>query len=196
MQKLIPLLFVFFIFSCHQQFKKEIPPRENGSYDLKKQKERQLQLDSLESGFNSLQIRIWYDYSLVTKRELIIIKKVKNQWTGMYYKMEVDWNPFKYTETITNRKSEFITPSFGWDNFTKKLFDLKIMTLPNMADIPGLINDWDDGSTYNIEVATKNQYRFYSYHEPDKFEGKYWQAKKIVEILKLVSGEFKRAHTF
>jgi hypothetical protein len=196
MQKLIPLLFVFFIFSCHQQFKKEIPIRENGSYDLKKQKEKQLQLDSLESGFNSLQIRIWHDYSLVTKRELIIIKKVKDQWTGKYYDMKVDWDAFKDTETITSSKSELIAPNSGWNNFTKKLFELNIKTLPNMADIPGLINDWDDGSTYNIEIATKNQYRFYSYHEPDKFEDKYWQAKKMVEILNLVSSEFKRTHAF
>jgi len=63
------------------------------------------------------------------------------------------------------------------------------MTLPDMDSIPGLKDNWTDGVTYNVEVATKKQYRFYSYHLPDKFKDKFWQAKNITLILNLISRE-------
>jgi hypothetical protein len=70
------------------------------------------------------------------------------------------------------------------------LFALQITTLPHMSDIPGLRDGWTDGVSYNVEVATKDQYRFYGYHLPDKFQDKYWQAKNMVDILNLIGSEF------
>lgn len=84
-----------------------------------------------------------------------------------------------------------MTPKSGWDKFINELLSLKIMTLPNMDDIPGLQDNWTDGVTYNIEIATKKRYRFYSYHLPDKFEDNFWQAKNMTEILSLISTELK-----
>lgn len=176
-------------------FKKEIPTF-NGSFDLfyklKKQKEDQLKLDSLESGFDSLQIRIWYDYALFQSKDLIIIKRTKGKWTAEYFEMIVNWDPGKKTETIISNKIKPIMPESGWDSFITKLLNLDVMTLINMEDIPGLQDSWDDGVTYNVEVAEKRLYRFYSYHLPEKFEDKYWQAKKMVQILNLISNEFIR----
>src|SRR6516225_598402 len=57
-------------------FKKEIPRYPNGKFDifyiLSKTKQRQLGLDSLENGFDSLQVRVWYDFSLFTRRRLVV----------------------------------------------------------------------------------------------------------------------------
>ena len=110
MQRLITILFCFLLFSCHGQekssisktssqadtttlFKKEIPTYKNGEvdlfYQLKKQKEKQLKLDSLESGFDSLEIRIWYDYALLINRELIVIKRANGKWSAEKYEMVV-----------------------------------------------------------------------------------------------------------
>jgi hypothetical protein len=66
------------------------------------------------------------------------------------------------------------------------------MTLPNMDDIPGLQDGYRDGATYNIEVVTKKQYRFYGYHLPKEFADKSWQAKNMSGILGLVSSELLR----
>lgn len=213
MQRLFIIFFCVLLFSCSGQdnssvsklssqvdtatsFKKEIPTYKNGGvdlfYELKKQKEKQLKLDSLESGFDSLQIRIWYDYALLINRELIIIQRTKGKWTADRYEMVVDWDSFKNTETIKTNKIKSVIPKSGWDNFINELLSLKIMTLPNMDDIQGLVDNWNDGVTYNIEVATKKEYRFYGYHLPDKFEDKFWQAKNMTRILSLISTELKQ----
>jgi hypothetical protein len=211
MQKLIIIFFYSFLLSCNSQnnpailkyseidtltsFKKEIPTDENGRadlfYELKKQKEKQLKLDSLESGFDSMQIRIWYDYELLVNKELIVIKRKDGKWSADDYEMVVDWDAFKDTETIKTKKMKSLVPKSGWDNFINDLLSLKIKSLPNMKDIPGLQDNWDDGVTYNVEIATKKQYRFYSYHMPDKFGDKFWQAKNMTDILSLISTQLK-----
>jgi hypothetical protein len=211
MQKLSFILFSVLLFSCKGQkkpsqlepssqedtvtsFKREIPSYKDGEvdlfYTLKKQKEKQLKLDSLESGFDSLQIRIWYDYALLINRELIVIKRANGKWSAEHHEMIVDWDAYKNTETIKTNKIRSVTPKSGWDRFITELVSLKIMTLPNMDDIPGLQDNWTDGVTYNVEIATKKQYRFYSYHLPDKFEDKFPQAKNMTGILRLISIEF------
>jgi hypothetical protein len=212
MQKLITIVLCVSHFSCIEQnsfsisepsvkvdtpdFKKEIPTYKNGGVDLfyvrKKQREHQLRLDSIESGFDSLQIRIWYDYALLVNRELIVVKRTNGKWSGHHYEIVVDWDAYKNTETIKTNKIESITPKSGWDKFIKELDSLKIMTLPNMDDIPELQDSWSDGVTYSVEIASKRQYRFYSYHLPDKFEDKFWQAKNVTEILKLISKEIRQ----
>ena len=192
MQKLIIIFFCILLFSCNGRgnssiskpspkvdtttiFKKEIPTYKIGGvdlfYELKKQKEKQLKLDSLESGFDSLQIRIWYHDALLINRELIVIKRTNQKWTADHYEMIVEWDVYKNTETITTNKVTSLIPKSGWYNFITKLLDLKIMTLPNMNDIPGLADNWHNGITYNIEVATKKQYRFYGYLRWPNFDG-------------------------
>ena len=41
----------------------------------------------------------------------------------------------------------------------------------------------------NVEVATKNQYRFYGYWEPHEYQNKFWQAKNMADILNLFEQE-------
>jgi hypothetical protein len=211
MQKISSIIIALGIFltSCNGQekvinststntdtLKKEIPTYKDGTedlfYKLKQQKATQLRLDSLESGYDSLQIRIWYDYALLTQRDLVIIKQTNGKWSGEFYELNAVWNAFKNSDTITGKKIKSVIPKSGWDTFIKKLFDLKIMTLPDMDSIPGLQDNWTDGVTYNFEIATKKEYRFYGYHLPEKFEDKFWQAKNITEILKLISDELMK----
>jgi len=175
-------------------FISEIPTWGDGRPDLffslDQQKGKQLSLEDLQTGFDSLQIRIWYDYSLFSFRELLVISRTSSTWTASIYTLTVDWDASNLTETVKTKKHRTANPKNGWDNFIKNLIALQIMTLPNMHDIPGLHDGWTDGITYNVEVATKNIYRFYGYHLPDKFQDKYWQAKNMVDILKLVEKEF------
>ncbi|MGI6292207.1 MAG: hypothetical protein ACOXZH_07285 [Bacteroidales bacterium] len=123
-------------------------------------------------------------------RKLLIIKRTNATWTATAYTLTVDWDASNLTEKVKTQKAETLNPKNGWDSFLNKLFALQIMTLPNMDNISGLEDGWTDGISYNVEVATKKQYRFYGYHLPDKFQDKYWQAKNMVDILKLVETEF------
>ena len=173
-------------------FKKEIPIFQDGDttifYEVAKEKQRQLGLDSLENGFANLQIRIWYDFSLVTQRKLVIISNTQENWSAKVYDLKVDYDGIK--ETILTKYSYYKTPNSGWANFSKKLLDLKILTLPDHFDIPGYANSRaTDGNTYNVEVATKNQYRYYGYWEPDLYKNKYWEAKNMAAILELLHQE-------
>jgi len=176
-------------------FKKNIPSSKTGTrdifYERKKQAEKQLKLRSIESGFDSLQIRIWYDYALLNNKRLIKIEKNDKTWKAELYDFTV-YSSYKNTETIATYKVKPIIPKSGWHDFITKMVEFKIMSLPNMNDIPGIHDDWDDGVTFNIEIATKDQYRFYSYHSPDNFKDKFWQAKEMTNILNLISTELLR----
>ena len=176
-----PVTFV----DTNKTFKKEIPTVDI-FYNLAKAKQKQLGLDSLENGFDNLQIRLWYDFALVRERRLVVITNKDTSWTATVYYLQVDWDG--KTETILSKKIKQVTPKSGWATFSKKLLKLKIVTLPNQDNVKGYGGGFD-GRTYNVEVATKNQYRFYGYWEPQEYQNKFWQANNMSEILKLFETE-------
>jgi len=100
--------------------------------------------------------------------------------------MEVDWDG--NSETITSKSIEDKSPTSGWENFSKKLLGLQIITLPDSNDIPGY-ESGNDGNTYSVEIATPNQYRFYNYWTPSLFQDSLWQAKNMVDIITLLDKE-------
>ena len=171
-------------------FKKEIPTYLDGDadifYQLAKDRQKQLGLDSLEKGFHDLQIRVWYDFALVKEQKLIVITNKDTKWTAAIYDLQVGGD--NKTETILSKKIRQVSPKSGWPTFSKKLLDLQIETLPNQDDVEGY-SAGSDGRTYNVEVATKNQYRFYGYWEPQEYQNKFWQAKNMTDILKLFETE-------
>lgn len=173
-------------------FKREIPTFDDGRLDLfyvlTKEKQKQLGLDSMENGFENLQIRLWYDSSRARGRErkLLVLINHDTTWTAKLYSMQLAWDG----DYIVSNKVRQIAPKSGWPFFIKRLLEFQVVTLPNMHGIPGLEDNWKDGESYHIEVATKMQYRFYSYHLPEEFQDQYWQAKNMVNILKLFTEEF------
>ena len=190
----------FPIFQCIGQndlsdnlIEKEIPTSKDGVkdlfYTLTKQKSRQLGIQNMENGYDSLQIRIWYNYPLTNLRELVVLKYTNKKWWGVYYRMNVEWDSSNMTETIVNFDKKFIFPKNGWENLISKLFQKEITELPDMKTIDGVKDYWTDGTTYNIEIGTEKKYRFYSYHLPNKFL-EFSQARNMVDILGLIETEF------
>ncbi len=59
-----------------------------------------------------------------------------------------------------------------------------------MHNIPGFRDDFEDGGTFSFEYTTKNQYRFYTFRNPEEHKKEFWQAKNISGILNLVNEEF------
>jgi hypothetical protein len=168
-------------------FKKEIPTT-GYSYKSDKYKEKQLGLESLESGFETLQIRLWVDYALYKGKELYIIKNKNSKWTAEVYKMMTE-RSVEGEDSIVSKEIKNVTPKSGWDSLLTNLVNLKIVTLPNMDNIPGVVDMIDDGVDFNIEIASKYQYRFYGYHVPEQFQDKFWQAKNMAQIVKLIREE-------
>lgn len=160
-------------------------------------KVKQLGLDSLQNGSDSLQIRIWYDYSTDRTRKLFVINKTNSIWTASLYTMTVidrigtDLKELNSPEKIRLEKTENLQPKNGWDRFINKILSLQIISLPDMYSIPGMKVGMEDGVTYSIEVAMRHKYRFYSYSNPDEIKGKYWQAKNMVDIIDLLETELE-----
>jgi hypothetical protein len=176
-------------------FKKEIAKWPNGGVNLfytsKKQLEDQLHLDNLEAGFDSLQIRIWVDYALGINKELFIIKRDKGVWEGSYYEIIADWYDDGRPDSLRSYKAKEFVPKSNWDVFMNKLISLKIISLPNMNDISGLKDGWTDGVEYMVEISTQKLYRFYTYHSPEHFADKFWQAKNMAEIVEMMEADLK-----
>ena len=168
-------------------FKKEIPTT-GYSYKSDKYKEKQLGLENLESGFETLQIRLWVDYALYKGKELYTIKNKNGKWSAEFYKMMTERTE-KGEDSIVSKEIKNVTPKSGWDSLLTNLLNLKIATLPNMDNIPGLVDMIDDEVDFNIEIASKYQYRFYGYHSPEYFQDKFWQAKNMTQIVKLIREE-------
>ncbi|HEY0751932.1 MAG TPA: hypothetical protein VGD26_12295 [Chitinophagaceae bacterium] len=178
-------------FLAEISFKREIPS-DSHTYSFDKAKEKQLGLKSIESGFDSAQIRLWVDFALYKGRELYMIKHENGSWSADVYKMMVERVDNLDKEIITSRTVKSVTPKLGWDLFVDSMLILDIETLPNMSDIPGLVDGWDDGVDYNIEIATKYRYRYYSYHLPEEFQDNYWQARNMVRIVNLIRRELNK----
>ena len=72
--------------------------------------------------------------------------------------------------------------------FVKKIFGLGVITLPDFSDIP----DYDpatDGMFIDVEIATKEYYRIYTYLQP-KTKKHIKEANALETILKLIEEEF------
>ena len=64
--------------------------------------------------------------------------------------------------------------------------------MPELDRINGFVEvSATDGCSVSIEIATRKVYRCYGYANPDFYVQRHWQAKNIVDILRLVNKEFR-----
>jgi len=174
---------------------KDIPFDAKGrlsyEYQITSRLASRMHLDSLELGYDSLQIRVWYGYAFKDSGQAVVLKNRDNKWIA-------DLLVFSYlrNDSNTNVIDSVITkviqrkPKSGWDYFLKKLFELQIMTLPDMDNIKGHDALIADGDAFAVEISTVGNYRFYSYTEPFLFMGKLSEAKNMEKILLLIESEF------
>lgn len=179
MQKsLLALLFTFSMLACQDKkaaFTYDIPSihgQEDWMLEYIRPKIAPLRLDSLEAGFDSVQIRIWYDYALWNPKMVTIVKKTPNQsWEAkrIYYYQTEDAKHNFVVDTSEPIKVYYLQPTVGWESFYASLLHQGIFELPGMPD--SILYSLGDGDGHEIEVATENTYRFYSYHNIDHFKG-------------------------
>jgi hypothetical protein len=121
-----------------------------------------LKLDTLQKGYNGLQIRIWYGYSFTHRQQVIVIKNRAGTWSGNYYQ----FNPvyYKGSDSLLYFKQQMTLtePDISWEDFMDKLFKQQILILPDASKI-GKYDIANDCSGVEIEVATINEYRLYTY---------------------------------
>jgi len=204
------LLILAFSFSCEtkravdtslqgKNIKTEIPLTKKGQpdffYRLSKYQASKLQLDSLEIGYDSLQIRIWYNYGLLDIQNVAIIKRNNGQWKAELLTLNFDENDSSLMRMPILKERINKVPASGWTFFLKGLVELNIMGLPDQRKVSGYKEMLGaDGVSYNVEVATKEEYRFFSYWQPDIYKKESKEAMNMELTLEFLEKElsFKR----
>jgi len=148
-----------------------------------------LQLDSLQAGYDSLQFRIWLGHSMAKVKHVVIMKFKDQKWKGQLV---------SFSEKTENndlvKEVRKVYPESTWDTLIDSLYKLGIATLPHETEIAGYDGAGADGISYYFEKATSKKYRFYSYSNPED-NTKFWQAVNVLQIAKLLEKEFGFRYT-
>jgi hypothetical protein len=182
----VPLIYV----DTLKFFKKDVPTLDGLNdlfYDLIKQREQSLNLDSIDSGYAGLQIRIWYDLARPPEKKLLVIRNQDTVWRAKIYMLKENWQGDRSILSVAY--SFNVLPLSGWVSFSRYLLNSPITSLPSMH----ILREYEtgkDGIFFNVEIASKNQYRFYNYADPVEHEQQFWEAKKMTEIIQQLEYEF------
>lgn len=164
---------------------------DTGLYKFLVRYDSLIQIQPLFNGFDSIQIRIWLSEIYNDTAHLFVFKNENKEWTGELCTLVE--NPKKdTTEIIRVKKScEPVFPNTGWRRFINKIFELKILSLPDNLKIKG----WNHGLVTHderptIEIATKNVYRLYAYSGLDTVTNNFPETKNLCRIFELLKQEF------
>lgn len=148
---------------------------------------QRFKIKDISKGVDQLCIRVWYSHSFSDHMKVVqLMKDSIGNWSAQ---MElVIFDTEKGRDSILEVRTERLQYQH-MDDLYIRLHNLQIENLPDMYDIPGLEDRVLDGSSYNIEIATSQSYRYYGYHSPDSFKKKYWQADNVVQILETIEQE-------
>ncbi|RYX82182.1 hypothetical protein EON73_04445 [bacterium] len=196
MQRIIQVFLLFSlpisVYSQARSFKTDIPVSKNDQYNMyynyTQKFQEQLSIKPLKNGSEDTVIRIWYDYALFKYKEMYELSKNNNKWRVTHYAFWTESQGPSVDRTITRKQVEAIDPKTSAENLLLQLKKLEIETLPNMNNIPHLSDTYLDGTSYCFEVSTRSNYRFYTYHLPEKFL-EFRQAKLCVAILNTLEAE-------
>lgn len=173
-------------------FIREIPAYRNtpSMKQLKTNIESLLKIPSLENGFDSLEIRIWYAYALRDKEQLVIIKHTDTSWSAELNTLTFHYS--KNNDSILSISKQSISkyPKSGWNSFLLNLNKLDFYTLPDYKQIQNY-DTGTDSDAITIEFATKNKYRIYTYIQPSMYTTKFKEAVQIECIMELIEREFE-----
>ena len=168
----------------------EKPKQDPIDSQMQKRALRYLKLESLEKGFDSIQIRIWYGCPRDSGDLLVVLKNNKKKWEAEICKIGCPPSFEHWGDSIV-RIIFKDSPKSGWTKFINQLFDLSILTLPDEKQLKNLHYSVPmDGCGVEVEIAIKNVYREYGYGNPDDYEDKFLEAKNILSILHLINEEF------
>lgn len=143
-----------------------------------------LHLDSLEAGYDSLQLRIWLGHSLARIRHVVVLKRKNDKWKGQLVTFSTGAEHSGPAKEVRE-----IYPASGWHTLIDSLYKLKITTLPHETEIPGYNGAGGaDGISYDFEIATSKIYRAYSYSNPGG-QRNFWQAGNVIEIANFLEKE-------
>lgn len=177
------LTFIILIFcTCNQSMEKEellirnfdtadtlikdIPKGGNEKfisyYYLKNDVEKKAGIESIENGYDSLEFRFYYGYTLSHLIQGIILKRSSLGWSGQLIYLTSNYSESNDSLVSISRKTKNVMPKCGWNSFIRQLLALGVLTLRDDTEIQDY-ESCNDGDGLLIEIATRNKYRIYRY---------------------------------
>lgn len=168
------------------RFVRDIPEGLEGLLESIRPIRDSLKLESIDSGFDSMEIAIWTNVNYVQK--VFVIKNTKGAWSASL----IRFGPVldKYRDSVVGFRYNVsrMEPRSSWKVFTGRLFGDHILTLPDEHQVPKY-EIVGDGPHLAVEVATMEKYRIYTYTNPEMNEA-IPEAKDVMNILNLIKDEF------
>jgi hypothetical protein len=154
-------------------------------WENKMQEERKVGLLPLIHGFDSVEIRIRFQYAFEKHFQILVIRNPESEWDALLYSLKYNNDSILSINSFIEDKK----PKSGWLEFIRRLDKLKIMTLPDFSSIPQYTAD-SDGDFVTVEIARKKEYRIYTYQEPKSHQALIREAKEMEEIMLFLEREF------
>ncbi|OQP59843.1 hypothetical protein [Niastella populi] len=120
---------------------------------------RQLKLKPIDTGFDSLQIRVWFDHSLALIKHLVIIERQNDEWKGKLYEMNVDYVDTLNYNLVKQYKKKNIDPVSGWHHLISELYK------NNILELSGNSGGGADRMAYSVEIVTVGTYTYYCFYD-------------------------------
>lgn len=147
-----------------------------------------LQLESLQDGFDSLQIRVWIECGSNIS-SLIVLERKGNQWNAVFYSFKI-YKKEKFDFDIRDFKTVIKLPESGWESFSENLLKTGIIDLPDHIKFSPRYNLPNDAYRVSVEIGMLKKYRRYEYPELGLNSNISEGPGKLNQALKLIEREF------
>ena len=139
-----------------------------------------LNLTPINQSVDSFEIRIWVS-SVFVENDLIILKYDDSSWQTQkirYYESE--------DGVLHSKNEKIVKPNIDFPLLIDSLRAMQLDKLISQKQIPNFIDNVADGVTYDLEIATKDNYKLLTYHCPEYFGKSEVNNKKFVDFIKLM----------
>lgn len=172
MKKIIPILIILFVSSSAiGQVQEESFWKKYIDKDVK-----ELKLEELKEKQYPLAIRIWTSYQMVE-----LIHKGDSLFEGQLINYVTKVNRKEEKKGLVSQRLKI--PDDVVKTLVEQLLNQRIKHLPDSEEVEGYINGLD-GLTYIFEIKAPDEYRIYSYWEP---ESDHYQNPNIEEVKRVRS---------
>jgi hypothetical protein len=172
---------------------KEIPKDEKGRYIFLFQEcqdiATKMKLESLENGFDSLRIRLWFFAGMNSNTEVLDFRVAAGKTIGEILTWSDKYRTQENKHLIDTSRRTAI-PISGWSKYIYDISNLGIQTLPDVSSIPELANGGGDRYLICVEIAKNKYYRFYHYYDPESNPNGISQVTNFERIVKLTEDQF------
>lgn len=143
-----------------------------------------LNLKQLDKGVDSFEMRIWVG-SMFVEHDLIVLKYSDTSWRTQKIRY------FKSEDGLMHFKNEkIVKPIISLQLLVDSLRLMQIDKLISQEQIPNFVDNVGDGVTYNLEIATKGNYKLLTYHCPEHFSKTEINNKRFLDLILLVDKYF------